>query len=202
MTKQKTNVHDADRLTGSLEAIEGGRLVRLFLTARNGPRLAALFFLLLESLPYGELESHTSLGLHTTLDGRDVTYRSGVDDVLPLLAEITLEALVLSAHFLFLLFCLGKTAFAPFPLFVATASLAITFLGLVCLPRDAQPLVPRQTCVRDIVSAVDSSAELGRRCERADKRRIERDGVGLDLVEQALDLALAPGLLVLEGIRF
>ena len=47
---------------------------------------------------------------------------------------------------------------------------------------------------------VDRGAQFWRGRERADKVGVERDRVGLDLVEERLDLALAARFLILEGV--
>lgn len=131
-------------------------------------------------------------------------YCTRVDDVLPLLAEVPLQTLVLPAHLLLLLVRLRKRPLlmAIDVLAVSTSTIVAALFCLVCLAGGTQTLVPRQSCVRDVVGTVDGSAERGCWRERTDEIRVEGDSVRLDLIEQAFDLALAPGFLVLEGVCF
>ena len=115
-----------------------------------------------------------------------------------------LQTLPLPAHLLLLLLLpplLPRLLvhFLPAALLVAPGH-----LRLVHLPLQPQPLHARQPRERHRARAVverGPRAALARRRVRAHELGVERDHVRLQLVEQALDLALAARLLVLERIR-
>lgn len=115
------------------------------------------------------------------------------------------QRLVLPAHLLLLLLCFRHGPLPPSPLTILALSLStivVSILRLVCLARYAQPLMPRQPRERNIVRAVHSSGELRRGRERSNEVGIQRDRVGLNLVEEVFDFALAASARVLEGIGF